>query len=794
MNRVFVNYLSTIVLALSFALVFSMVTGSGATENIGMNSFAPKASDIDTDDDGIADTIEDSLGTDETDKYGDFDGDGLYDFEEYLDLYGTPDNDTDVPRYSYNDSKTHGDILDIYHYFDLNTSKTGWLRDNNSTELASDVITDYLLWNVTFSESTSSNISYSGNLIVESVFLGNYSGGSQHGQTSYTNNTLRNVTFGGVGSGGTISGVVEYEANIFEHVYFTGTGAGGASDNGTVSYRNNNFTEVHFTGNNAGLNGKMALSTEYTGNLFNNVEYSGVKEAQISILGSISNEISNDSYDTDDDGLGDVHELLISGTNPVSWDTDTDGLSDSWETKYIESSGVDPLIEATDAELTSDLDKDNLTLLKEAELFTDPSNNDTDNDVLMDGLEYYVIGSDPLQQDTDGDYVTDAFEYYIMKTDPTLYDTDGDDIGDGVEYFSIWTNPLLNDTDGDGLSDGYEYYVLGTDPRSHDTDWDGLSDSDELTENTDPILNDTDGDGLNDGWEVHYTGSYGVNPVIPANDTELDSDLDNDNLTLLEEALFSSDPNEFDTDSDGLSDGYEAKIVGTNPLRNDTDGDGLNDSYELLMGSDPRYFDTDGDDLNDSYELQIGSDPTKIDTDNDGLTDSYELIFGTDPSLFDTDGDGLNDSSEVLIHLTNPLSNDSDADGLGDHWEVVYNGSFGVNPLIKANEIELLSDKDSDGLTLLEEERRNTDPEKSDKRSEDDTIQDGKEDGKAGNDTTDILETVDPHKTNTNSTEEKTQDLNLTVSGLSFAFLIPLGIIAILSGLVVIVRLKKARV
>ena len=120
---------------------------------------------------------------------------------------------------------------------------------------------------------------------------------------------------------------------------------------------------------------------------------------------------------------------------------------------------------------------------------------------------------------------------------------------------------------------------------------------------------------------------------------------------------------------------------------------------------------------------------------------------------------------------------------MGDHWEVVYNGSFGVNPLTKANEIELLSDKDRDGLTLLEEERGNTDPEKKD-----DPIQDGK----VENDTTDILETVDPH--NTNSTEEKIQPPNLTVSGISFALLIPLGIIAILSGLVVFVRLKKARV
>ena len=40
-----------------------------------------------------------------------------------------------------------------------------------------------------------------------------------------------------------------------------------------------------------------------------------------------------------------------------------------------------------------------------------------------------------------------------------------------------------------------------------------------------------------------------------------------------------------------------------------------------------------------------------------------------------------------------------------------YNGSFGVNPLIAANDIELSSDVDGDSLTLLEEAQANTDPE-----------------------------------------------------------------------------------
>ena len=37
-----------------------------------------------------------------------------------------------------------------------------------------------------------------------------------------------------------------------------------------------------------------------------------------------------------------------------------------------------------------------------------------------------------------------------------------------------------------------------------------------------------------------------------------------------------------DTDGDGLDDGREILVNGTNPLVNDTDGDGLNDVWKLI--------------------------------------------------------------------------------------------------------------------------------------------------------------------------------------------------------------------
>jgi hypothetical protein len=68
---------------------------------------------------------------------------------------------------------------------------------------------------------------------------------------------------------------------------------------------------------------------------------------------------------------------------------------------------------------------------------------------------------------------------------------------------------------------------------------------------------------------------------------------------------------DFDGDGDGLSDGREVLIHGTDPLLFDTDGDGLSDAEELeVHGTDPLLFDSDGDGMGDGSELRWGFCPT----------------------------------------------------------------------------------------------------------------------------------------------------------------------------------------
>jgi hypothetical protein len=89
---------------------------------------------------------------------------------------------------------------------------------------------------------------------------------------------------------------------------------------------------------------------------------------------------------------------------------------------------------------------------------------------------------------------------------------------------------------------------------------------------------------------------------------------------------------EGDRDGDGLSDTQE-EVVGTDPDNPDTDTDGLMDGEEVLTwGTDPLNRDTDGDILLDGDEVHTyGTNPTNPDTDGDGIPDGIEIAMGTDP-------------------------------------------------------------------------------------------------------------------------------------------------------------------
>ena len=162
---------------------------------------------------------------------------------------------------------------------------------------------------------------------------------------------------------------------------------------------------------------------------------------------------------------------------------------------------------------------------------------------------------------------------------------------------------------------------------------------------------DTDGDGIPDTWEQQYFGG----PT--AADAGLDSDTDGS--SNLAEYIRGTNPNNPDTDADGLLDGVEsatgtwvsASNTGTLPLVADTDADGLLDGVETNTGT---WVST----------ANTGTSPLDPDWDKDGVLDGVETNTGTyannqnsgtDPYDADSDNDGVGDYYEIYAALTNPL-------------------------------------------------------------------------------------------------------------------------------------------
>lgn len=273
--------------------------------------------------------------------------------------------------------------------------------------------------------------------------------------------------------------------------------------------------------------------------------------------------------DSDGDGNPDIVEIL-------EVDSDGDGVTDWADPDDFDGPGRDD-------------DFDGSPNAHELIAGTNPFDNDSDDDGVLDGLE---IGNDHFNPlNTDGQGEIDAL--------------DDDDDNDGVptwdEDLNGDGNWFNDDTDGDEIPNF----------RERDDDGDGINSDDES------MTEDDDGDGITD-W---LDGDHLDGPV---------ADRDGDGLDNQTEWDLESDDNSPDSDGDGILDIDEVGDV-SNPT--DTNGDGIPDIIDS---------DDDGDGLDTIVEAAGDADGDGVpnyldpDSDNDGAVDGAE---GTD----DSDDDGIPD-------------------------------------------------------------------------------------------------------------------------------------------------------
>ena len=157
---------------------------------------------------------------------------------------------------------------------------------------------------------------------------------------------------------------------------------------------------------------------------------------------------------------------------------------------------------------------------------------------------------------------------------------------------------------------------------------------------------DSDGDGIVDSMDECPTVK-GTIKGCPDSDGDGFADKNDDCPAVAgtEKGCPKVDNSGIDTDKDGLSDATEAGI-GTNPNNPDSDADGLNDGEEVLgkdNASTTLVASKKSDPKNPCDPNSVGGE---CDTDGDGLTNAEEAKLGTDPKNTDTDSDKVNDKKD----------------------------------------------------------------------------------------------------------------------------------------------------
>lgn len=417
-------------------------------------------------------------------------------------------------------------------------------------------------------------------------------------------------------------------------------------------------------------------------------------------------------------------------------DFDSDGLPDSVDPDD-DNDGI-PDAQDDTTSLNLDRDSDGLTDYQEFVLGTDPDDDDTDDDSVLDGVDIYPLNP-AISKDLDSDGTPDAYDQ----------DADGDGVHDSNKggtdqhYATVsdWRKVDGVDLDDDGIDDVIDIdidndkylnhdfrniylvnptgtrYLYGNNPTVAKQLALMTINDDAVDANSYYVQTDSAGIPLTDGsgqfiaivenqtsFDSLSTRATGIDFDQDGVDDVIDTDDDND-LVLDEQEITGwlsemrdsdqnrirvfSDPFDPDTDDDTLSDLQEYELK-TNPASIDTDGD--MDLYTIDQDGNIVTVGVSGRDDQDEFPV----DPAGYrDTDGDGKPDEFTHtgIDYTDPATpvlsgrvastsqtpleedLDDDDDQLSDVDEIEFG-SDPKLKDTDGDGLDDKQEF----DAGTNP------------------------------------------------------------------------------------------------------------------
>ncbi len=444
-------------------------------------------------------------------------------------------------------------------------------------------------------------------------------------------------------------------------------------------------------------------------------------------------------------------------SDPLSSDTDGDGMPDGWEIWYSRWDSFEEewtLNPVDGSDSSGDPDGDGMTNWEE---YGSIRNQDNEISSIVSVPQFYLfvvgdIGTPQPWSSAGGNVSFGSFmssEQYNLTgptTDPNNPDTDNDGMLDGIELlFTSWNetnqewtlNPLVSgdggyDGDQDAVTDREELNLTSSNPING-----GLAPPDapkmwEEAESLDP----------NEATSRIYRILFGKEGRASIAIAQYDKWIDTGYAPpLLATLLGITDPNDQDTDRDGMLDGYEYWFTEWDLDENRWTMNPLTDT-DINADSDNDSFDCDGDGVIDSeelftnlreYESRSYGKFSQINNIDSGVTlrtfaqDSIDALMqekgmsiteARDKLFEDFRSKDVKSSERVirinsaysdnfnlsLLGISDPTHPDSDGDGLSDGWEycyAIYRNTQPVNAYRwttnPVNSLDVNYDADEDG-------------------------------------------------------------------------------------------------